>query len=159
MSSSAEKSKQIHRMWHKRDVDCAVPMRVNLPDDMAVIGEAINIMYSSDKWNEPGEFEDYTHACSSRAPVYEYRASGADIYIEDIMKVPGFKGAVNMTWLANMVELEYRRDDGKRVCLGFKNADLCCLNDKKTLVILRPSGKTTIITGSKMRITAHGIVR
>jgi hypothetical protein len=146
------KAESIYRMWHQRNPDSQYEICFSkpLPPNVVKVGVALEIMYSSNKWS--GKYEDYVHTCDSEAPVYECTDGPGDMPVTRLLHTP------EVAELADMVQLTWRTNDGEDRTRSFKAARMLT-PDRKTLVIVRPRGNPIFISGSKMRITARGIVR
>lgn len=174
-----------YRMWHRHEPDREFPTDIDFGGgpgrsvDVPQIGTVMEISYDSSKWKRrcaecgrisestihcgrrtepaPDVYETYVHYCTSRAPVYaptSRRDSDAVLHLE------WPRGRVRFTQLAFMSELVLRLNDGRKVVQGFTfpNTPLYCLDDRRTLIIPW-SKRPFIVTGSRMRITQHGIIR
>jgi hypothetical protein len=181
MRTRIEKAAADFKMWHQREPDEAVRARQWFPDQgMTKIGHAVEILYQSSKWARrcikcdhvcekprcpkcnartdpaPDVFQLYVHDCESHAPVYAPRAA-TGIPVEELVGSLA-KKPTPFAELAFMDELTYKRTDGTTKVMRFpRETSLACASDRKTLIVLCP--KPIIITGAKMRITKHGIVR
>lgn len=172
---------KIFRMWHRgREPDAVFTDEVEFPEKLCKIGEVLEICYWSDKFarrclecgkitedttchgkteRAVGTFELYRHDCDSHAPVYA-QASKPDS--EEYVELP-HHGRLPVTQLAFMDSIVVRLNSGKKVVQDFPfggghGTPMYSMMDKKTLIIpwhQRPM----VVTGSKMRITKHGIVR
>lgn len=109
----------------------------------------------------PGVFELYTHDCDSHAPIYANTSRNdgdAELVIEP------WSGRKGVTFLVYMADLTLKTNNGKKVTQGFTFSQngtctpMYALPDRKTLMI-NWKKRPMIITGSKMRVTAHGLVR
>lgn len=108
----------------------------------------------------PGVFELYTHDCDSHAPVY---ANSSKSDAEAILEVEPWSGSKPAIFLAYLADMTMHTNAGKKVEQGFTftqatSTPLYCLPDKKTLIVPW-SRRAMIITGSRMKVTAHGLVR
>lgn len=178
---SKEAARDVFRMWHRgRAPDQVFTDDVEFPDVMPMIGVALEILYWSDKFarrclecgkitedktchgkteRAVGEFELYRHDCDSHAPVYAPTSkpdSGKRI------EVKRENGRIPVTQLAFMDSIVVKMNDGRRVVQDFafggkQSTPLYCMTDKKTLIIPW-TRRPLIVTGSNMKITAHGIV-
>jgi hypothetical protein len=59
-------AKEIRETFQDRDVKRTDRMPWTWPDEMQVIGRCLGVIYSSDKWKESRDYEDYKHV--SEAP-------------------------------------------------------------------------------------------
>ena len=176
-----DEARKVFQMWHRgRDVDSVFTDEIEFPEVMPKIGVALEILYWSDKFarrclecgkitesltchgeteRAVGEFELYRHECDSHAPVYApTKRPDSDQYIQ----VKREKGRIPVTQLAFMDSIVVKLNNGQKVVQDFsvgsgRGTPLYCMTDKKTLIIPW-TRRPLICTGSKMKITAHGIV-
>lgn len=152
------RARRVFKMWHQREPEHEYPDSANFPHEMACIGRAREILYTSNKWqSDLNHFEDYIHECDGGAKVYAARRAGG-FSTAGLLNVPNLKTRVQLIELAYIVELTIDDENGKVQNIGFNDALLCSLTDKRTLVILRKSGGPIVVKGSKMRVTARGLV-
>jgi len=179
-----EPDRKDFRMWHRgRDPDAVFSDEVEFPDQVPQIGVVLEICYWSDKFARRcrecnslteekrckcggitdvsvGDFELYRHDCDSKAPVYAPSSTPDDS--EKFMEVVRGAGRITVTQLAFMADITMKLNNGSKVVQGFsfsgnEGTPLYCMQDRKTLIIPW-SRRPMIVTGSKMRITKHGII-
>lgn len=179
-----EPTRRIYRMWNRgRDVNATWTDGMRVPDEVPQIGTVDEICYWSDKFarecpgcgkiteakvcptckartqDAPGVFELYHHDCESHAPIY---APTSKPDSEAYLTVDKPNGKIHVTFLAYMAEITMRTNSGRKVVQAFAFSQssytpMYVLEDRRTLMI--PWAKRPmVITGSKMRVTAHGLI-
>lgn len=159
---------KIWRMWHQKEPREVIPTTYDFPKTAFKVGTADRILYSSDKWEDDGDFYTYFHDFESHPSIYttEYSplAKGAkrnsdviDVYAA--LSMERRNSQVTLPLLAQTMELKYIGPDGKKKSYKFKGKPpMCCAADLKTLVILAEEAPI-IIQGGSMVITERGIIR
>ena len=155
-------------MWHQKEPRELLTQPYELPEDVVGVGQAKRIYYSSDKWEEDGDFYTYYHDFDSHPTVYVpstwswAKHTEEDAPTLDVVKTLNMRHVddeVMLPMLAKTLELVVEFDEGEDKSRKFKGATpLCCARDLKTLVIFSTDGPV-IIRGGKMVVTERGIVR
>lgn len=157
------------RMWHQKEPRELVEATYDFPEELQPVGKAKRILYSSDKWEEDGDFYTYFHDFDSHPTVYApsrsawaKRANGARAKPLDVaraLNVNHVDDPQQLPLLAKTLELIITDVDGKKQSRKFRGeTPLCCTSDLKTLVILASDGPI-IIRGGQMVVTERGIVK
>ena len=170
-AASSERSAETNfRMWHRKDPRRRITVKNAIDPkkhaEMASIGRALDIVYSSDKWEKDGTFYPYEHDFTSKPKVWVPVSTvpSSDEIVGRHRKTAGFLGERNLTGakavaqLAFVEELLYLDADGDetRLIVG-KKAIMACSPDRKTVLILASFGPV-LISGGKMIVTSRGIV-
>lgn len=158
------------RMWHQKEPREVVQATYDFPEELVPAGKAQRILYSSDKWEEDGDFYTYFHDFDSHPTVYapsgsewaktrENRGRSSTLDVARALSVPDVNSQIHLPLLAKTMELIIVGLDGKKKSRKFRGeTPLCCTSDLKTLLILA-SGGPIIIRGGKMVVTERGIVQ
>lgn len=159
------------RMWHQKEPREVLPATYDFPEEVVPVGKAQRILYSSDKWEEDGDFYTYFHDFDSHPTVYaparsawaKTRANKSKqtkpLDVARTLKVPHVDSEIQLPLLAKTLELIIVGVDGKKASRKFRGeTPLCCTSDLKTLLILASDGPI-IIRGGQMVVTERGIVR
>jgi hypothetical protein len=160
-------------MWHQKEPREIVEATYDFPDEVVPVGEAQRILYSSDKWEEDGDFYTYYHDFDSHPTVYAPSKStwakrankGArgtkakPLDVARTLKMAHVDDELQLPLLAKTLELIVVDVDGKKQSRKFRGeTPLCCTSDLKTLVILANDGPI-IVRGGQMVVTERGIVK
>lgn len=155
------------RMWHQKEPRELLRQPYELPDDLVAVGRADRIYYSSDKWEEDGDFYTYYHDFDSHPTVYvpetwawtKHADEDADVVdVVETLEMQHADDEVMLPMLSKTLELVVEIE-GDKQSRKFKGASpLCCTRDLRTLVIFSSSGPV-IVRGGKMVVTERGIVR
>lgn len=163
--SGDEWSEEAWRMWHQKEPRELLQQKYELPKKVFAVGEADRIYYSSDKWEDDGDFYTYYHDFDSRPTVYVPRktswgkaSSNPSLDIVETLEMEHLNDAVRLPMLAKTLELVVEIDGEKKSRKFRGETPLCCTSDLKTLVIFASDGPI-IIRGGKMVVTERGIVR
>lgn len=154
------------RMWHQKEPRELLDQKYELPPEVVPVGKAKKIFYSSDKWEEDGDFYTYYHDFDSHPTVYvpetsswaKYATGGKPIDVADTLEMSSLHDEVRLPMLAKTLELIAIVDDDDKSRRFRGHPPLCCTRDLKTIVIFAHDGPV-IIRGGKMTITERGIVR
>lgn len=162
------------RMWHQKEPREIVEATYDFPDEVVPVGKAQRILYSSDKWEEDGDFYTYFHDFDSHPTVYApstsawakkrankgtKHARGKALDVARTLKMAHVDDELQLPLLAKTLELIIVDVEGKKQSRKFRgDTPLCCTSDLKTLVILADDGPV-IIRGGKMVVTERGIVK
>jgi len=160
---------KIWRMWHQKEPREVIPTTYDFPKTVFSVGTADRILYSSDKWEDDGDFYTYYHDFESHPSIYTTSASplahkdtrrNSDVVnVYEALGMERKDSQVTLPLLAKTLELKYIGPDGKKKSYKFKGKPpMCCAYDLKTLVILAEDAPI-IIQGGNMVITERGIVR
>ncbi len=154
------KAEQVWTMWHQKDEPRQlVEAEWDFPDFVFHAGQADTIVYSSDKWEDDGDFHDYVHDFDSRPSVYAYAGDGNERSVARLLGVRDLSGDMPLTVLAIVKEFIYTPLGHPRQCVRFADPPLLCTtNDKKTLVILSEERGAIFVRGGTMHVTERGIV-
>jgi len=153
------------RMWHQKEPRELLEKEYDLPKSVFAVGKATRIYYSSDKWEEDGDFYTYYHDFDSSPTVYVSKkttwgkdATGKALDVAKTLEMAHLHDQVRLPMLAKTLELIVDIDDEKETRKFRGDTPLCCTRDLKTLVIFASDGPI-IIRGGKMVVTERGIVR
>ena len=160
---------KIWRMWHQKEPRKILSETYTFPKTAFEIGKADRILYSSDKWEDDGDFYTYYHDFDSHPEVYTTArsplAEGLSRRNVDKIDVPATLGMEDVNSrmafpiLAKTMELKFTDLEGKKHSKKIKGRPwLCCAHDSRTIVILAKEAPI-IIAGGQMVITERGIVR
>jgi hypothetical protein len=161
MNESGEWSEDAWRMWHQKEPRELLQQKYELPKKVYAVGEADRIYYSSDKWEEDGDFYTYYHDFESRPTVYipQKNGRGKDyLDVVETLEMEHINDSVRLPLLAKTLELIVDVDGEKESRKFRGNTPLCCTSDLKTLVVFAGDGPI-IIRGGEMVVTERGIVR
>lgn len=146
----------LYRMWNAKQPDEAFALDFNFPEYAGVLGNAMRIVYWSDKWDEDSYYE---HDFDTSPEVYCGSAEDGEKHIDDLTKIRDVNN-VESEWpvLAEVCELSLRLLNNRVKTFKFKRPPvMTCTKDKKAVVILYKR-EPIIIRGGRMRVTARGIV-
>ncbi len=149
----------LYRMWNKKHPTRAFETTFNFPNEVGVLGNAMRIIYWSDKWQEDGEGDYYEHDFDSSPPVFCGSSEERVKNIDSILKVKNVN-STQSSWaiLAEVCELSLRLLDGGVKTFRFKKPPLMLSTaDRKGLCILYRK-EPIFIRGGRMRVTERGIV-
>lgn len=146
MSRAVRKYIEFHQHEPKR-IGSFSPDLV-IPDEVALAGDAENVLYTSDKLNPTtGEDEgwiDYIHDHKAGVQVYRCDRSSDG----PIRRVPAWiRNARELTWLGDCLGFAYR---------DFETGKMCEAKGKKPLPELYtiPSGRALLVIQGKRRVLA-----
>jgi hypothetical protein len=157
------------RMWHQKEPREMVETTYDFPEEVVPVGKAQRILYSSDKWEEDGDFYTYFHDFDSHPMVYapstsswakkrENRGS-RPLDVARTLKMEHVDDELQLPLLAKTLELIIVDGEGKKQSRKFRGqTPLCCTSDLKTLLVLASDGPI-IIRGGQMVVTERGIVK
>ena len=164
----AEPTKAIRmfRKFHTRDWRGEGDFHPDLaiPDDVVMLGPAVNTDYESDKLNpETGHDEgwiQYTH--EHDAGVHIYIPGSPSAIHRKVCRVPAWIGNVDqLTWLGRCLGFSYKNEQGK-VCKmeGTKPLpELYAIPSGKALLVIQSKRKLlAIIWGGRLKVERRGIV-
>lgn len=159
------------RMWHQKEPREVVEATYDFPEEVVPVGKAQRILYSSDKWEEDGDFYTYFHDFDSHPTVYAPSKSAwakkrankgtraKPLDVAHTLKMAHVDDELQLPLLAKTLELIIVDAEGKKQSRKFKGeTPLCCTSDLKTLVVLASDGPI-IIRGGQMVVTERGIVK
>jgi hypothetical protein len=159
---------KIWRMWHQKEPREVIPTTYDFPKTAFNVGTANRILYSSDKWEDDGDFYTYFHDFESHPSIYTtshsplakgLRRNSDVIDVYEALSMERPDSQVTLPLLAMTMELKYIGPDGKKKSYKFKGKPpMCCAADLKTIVILAEEAPI-IIQGGSMVITERGIIR
>lgn len=167
---SAHWAEDAWRMWHQKEPREVVEATYDFPEEVVPVGKAQRILYSSDKWEEDGDFYTYYHDFDSHPTVYApststwaKRANGSPrakpLDVARTLKMKHVDDELQLPLLAKTLELIIVDNDGDKQSRKFRGeTPLCCTADLKTLVILASDGPI-IVRGGQMVVTERGIVK
>jgi len=155
------------RMWHQKEPREVLDQEYELPSEVIPVGKAHKIFYSSDKWEEDGDFYTYYHDFDSHPTVYvsptsswaKYAIQGKPLDVADTLEMASLDDQVRLPMLAKTLELIAIVGDGEEKNRRFRgHPPLCCTRDLRTIVVFAADGPV-IVRGGKMVVTERGIVR
>ena len=165
--TSLNKAIKNHAMWHQKEADEVLTPSYEFGDQAYCIGTIDQLWYSSDKWEENGNFCTYYHDFDSHPPVYCSEDSPLIVpaaeYLRHkkttaLLRVKSVNGEVPLTFLSYALELTVNYGKvKKRYRFRSEQPPVCGTPDNKTLVILAKAGPI-YVRGGRMSITARGIV-
>lgn len=155
-SRTARQLVKNYEMWHEKGVRQVQEKKFTFPKELFRAGRAVEIVYSSDKWEKDGDNFDYSHSYGSGVSVYRAKPKvGAARDTCKLLHVDDLNGTIPMVQLAYVKELVVE-NDGERWPLVFARPPmLVTLLDLRTLVILHRD--PIFIRGGKMVVRAPGI--
>lgn len=138
-------------IFHEREPSWQKSIRVQLPTRLCIRGEMRNVLYSSDKWERPGDKYDYIHKHESGVMLYEACTHNC-------------ADAVSVRWpsefacLGDLKGVQFK-ENGKNVEARIpKGTLLLSTPDASKLVCLHPTrGFYGAIWGGRMYVGADGI--
>jgi hypothetical protein len=155
------------RMWHQKEPRELIEKTYDFPDEVVPVGKADRILYSSDKWEEDGDFYTYYHDFESHPTVYmpstatwakKRENKGKPLNVARTLGIKHVDDELSLPLLAKTMELIIECNGEKKSRKFRGDTHLCCTSDMKTLVILASDGPI-IIRGGSMVVTERGILR
>lgn len=158
LQKTLDSAARVYRMWHKKHAEEVIEAEYPLDEvDVFYAGIGDSILYSSDKWEEDGDFWDYIHEFDSGPSVFLAEGDDAPVDPRNLMR-NDLDGELALPVLAFVKELIFVRDDGSKRSLRFRSPPIMsCSEDKKALVILTDNIGPIYVRGGKMHITERGI--
>lgn len=165
----APKAAKLYEMWHQKEPDGAHVLAYDFPEAVCSIGEAVSIVYHSDKWEADGKGYDYEHDFGSAPKIYA--PSDCPLFVRsnpvtDTSKIirADIDGDVPLTLLAVVKELVFKdaRGEDKRIVFSSHSPLMCMTQDAKGLVIFTKLGGVDVplfVRGGEMHVTSHGIIK
>lgn len=163
MSRTLEQAQDLYREWHQKHPREVVETTFDFPEQVTVLGQAVQIIYASSKWETKAYL--YEHDFTSRPDVYGpasgHRRSkgGQAVDTKSLLGVSTFAEPLPLPILATAQRLTYH-DGSREVTTDFGGREplLCSSLDKRTLVIF-DEPRPLLIRGGQMVVTERGIVR
>jgi len=159
-TAAAEKQ---YRMWHQKHPHEVNEKTIQFPVEVYCLGTACDILYASDKWEDDGNFYDYSHHFDTHPLVYCEKADGKPKSVAKLLGVRDVEhGCLAMPELAEVKEFTFH--DGKkeqRLGFGATHPLMSCSKDLKTLVIFasKSMGGPYFIRSDKTRSNPGGSTR
>lgn len=155
-----------HLMWHEKDVEGAYLKDVHFPPRMVCVGQAIEIIYLSDKWENHAKFYSYVHDFDSHPEVYadaeQAEGVGRARSTAKLLGVPSVDDDAQLATpiLARVAQFSFRTPEGHPHVLRFDFPPLMlCSPDKLALIILSDQMGPVVVKGGRMEVTRRGIVK
>jgi hypothetical protein len=178
IAQEADEAKRIRETFTDRSASKVQTMRWQWPKRMHEVGQCVAVMYSSDKWRNPGEYEDYKHVAEDEQLLFVKPGLLVDEDGDELDLVgptSDLNGEMPQTIavLAPIIGIQMRLyvDEGEghylpnegnlyQVTLpkAMLGAALHPDTGEKFLVVYSPSEVLCIITGSSLDVLHDGIV-
>jgi hypothetical protein len=151
--------------FHRRDEGVFdLPLSVKWPDRVTIAGEAGRTLYESDKWHKINDTTQYYHDHNKGCVLYVPVESDDDIEVDFPFEYPDEVMLVGECIGFTFKDLEGETVDGvmqgKNILVSSPDS---WVNPKRpnyiflAIINLDGGGVEGLITGPKLRITAHGI--
>lgn len=156
-------AESIHEMWHQKHPWTAKHRSYEFDRNgtgcVSPVGRAVEILYTSDKWEKNGDFWPYEHDFDSRPTVYTYWGPGQGTRVSSLLGVQDINSSWEMAILAYVKSVTVDVDgEHHRMSFAGKGPVMTCSSDLKTVVILAKGGPI-FVRGGKMVVTERGIVK
>lgn len=165
--SKLNRAHRNYAMWHQKNPSEVLTPKYEFYKEAFKIGRIEQLWYSSDKWEDDGDFKTYYHDFDSKPPIYVAECSPLITPANEslptaktsrLLGVSNVDGTVPLTLLSYAIELTINYGKHKkRFKFRSEQPPVCGTPDNKTLVILSRDGPI-FVRGGKMCITARGIV-
>ena len=153
-----EAAEDLYREWHQKHPREVVETTFDFPEQVAVVGNAVQIIYASAKWETKAFL--YEHDFTSRPEVYApVEGSRGTLDTKSLLGVDSFTEPLPLPILATAQRLTYH-DGSREITTDFGGREplLCSSLDKRTLVIFDETC-LFFVRGGQMVVTERGIVK
>jgi hypothetical protein len=147
------RSLALYKTFNAREPDFVTALSdLTLPDRLALLGTAKQILYRSDKWRSDGKASSYVHPYESDVKCYVPWQEG--VVPVTVRAWPG-----ELVQLGHCIELEIETPDKQRLFVRPQDGTLLCATpDGRTLVLLHLQfGLVGALTGGRQRVTDRGV--
>jgi hypothetical protein len=147
-----------YRIFHDKDPQRIVEIHHPFPDRVGLAGDALSVLYRTDKWHEDGDDTDYKHVFDEGVKVYE--PWGGQRWLEETKFPRKMKGPLAL--LGQCIGLFIERvDDGEVYEVHLprsRDSWLFSAPDGRVLYVYDPrEGFRAIIAGGDLTVEAEGI--
>lgn len=134
---------------------------LQIPEEMVCLGDAVHILYKSDKWEE--KFHEYIHEHEAGVKVYVPMGAGLDLEEEEAEETPDWLQEVTSVYMLGLcIGFRYERD-GKELDAEVKpHPELYAIPSGKALLLIDVQGSRAKVVaalwGGSLDVRPEGIV-
>lgn len=166
-SSAMQSARRTRETFMDRVATKQTQMKWEWPKRIEWVGYCEAVMYASDKWHDPGDFEDYKHVAEAEQKLYAVKGFIRDFHTQKPMKLGAqpkrLPGPMPEAFaeLANIFGVNMRTFDGEYLQVDVARAKLGAAQHPKLgtflFVYTAAGGVHMIITGKELRVERDGI--